>query len=113
MRHKIAGFYHRESNEVLNDVFLRCVPERYDVSVLLEETAFVGHTKRRRDLLGAEACGRHPLHGETLLCGSHHVAKRLENMCDLSKMWLVVYGHVIKSIMCVIVSMESVLRGHF
>ena len=46
MRHKVAGFYHMlsvsvvpsvsveialESNDVLNDIFLRCVFERYDV----------------------------------------------------------------------------------
>ena len=46
------------------------------------------HTKRRRDLLGAEASFRHALHGETLLCGSHHVVRRLENTCDLRDMWL-------------------------
>ena len=55
MRHEIAWFYHVlsvsvvpsvsvesaiESNDVLNDVFLCCVFERYDDSVLLEETAF-------------------------------------------------------------------------
>ena len=27
-------------------------------------------------LLGAQASGRHALHGETLLCGSHHVVRR-------------------------------------
>ena len=58
MRHKTAWFYHvlsvsvvpsvsvesaLESNDVLNDVFLCCVFERYDDSVLLEETAFGGH----------------------------------------------------------------------
>ena len=31
------------------------------------------HTKRRRDFLAAEPSRRHALHGETLLCGSHHV----------------------------------------
>ena len=44
-----------------------------------------------RDLLGAEASGRHALHGETLLCGSHHVVRRLENIGDLREMWLVVH----------------------
>ena len=57
MRHKIAWFYHvlsvsvvpsvsvesaMESHDVLNDVFLCCVFERYDDSVLLEETTFGG-----------------------------------------------------------------------
>ena len=41
------------------------------------------------------------LHRETLLCGSHHVVRRLESTCDLGEMWLVVYGFVIKSVMCV------------
>ena len=40
--------------------------------------------RRLRDLLAAEASRRHALHGETLLCGSHHVVvKRLENTWDL------------------------------
>ena len=41
------------------------------------------------------------LHGETLLCGSHHVVRRRENTCDLREMWLVVYGYAIKSVMWV------------
>ena len=32
-----------ESSDVLNDVFLRCVFQRYDDCVPLEETAFGGH----------------------------------------------------------------------
>ena len=49
---KIVGFYHvwsvsvesaMESNDVLSDMFLRCVLERYDDSVPLEETAVGGH----------------------------------------------------------------------
>ena len=32
--------------------------------------------------------------------------RRLENTCDLRERWLVVYGYVIKSVMCV-----SVLYG--
>ena len=59
------------------------------------------HIQRGRDLLGAEASGRNALHVETLLCGSQHVVRRLENTCDLREMWLVVYGYVIKSVMCV------------
>ena len=55
--------------------------------------------KCHRNLLGAEASGRHALHGETLL--SHHVVRKLENTCDLMEMWLVVYGYVIESVMCV------------
>ena len=44
------------------------------------------HTKRRRDLLAAEASRRHALHGETILCVSHHVVvKRLENTWDLEE----------------------------
>ena len=58
MRHKTEGFYHVlsvsvvpsvsvesaiEANDGLNDVFLRCVFERYDDSVLPEETASGGH----------------------------------------------------------------------
>ena len=58
-------------------------------------------TQRGRDFLGAEASGRHALHGETLLCGSHHVVRKLENTCELREMWLRVYGYVIKSVMCV------------
>ena len=54
--------------------------------------------QRVRDLLVAKASGRHALHGETLVRGSHHVVRRLENTCDLSEMWLVVYGYVIKSV---------------
>ena len=53
---------------------------------------------RGRDLLSTEASGCHALHGETLLCGSHHVVSGLENTCDLKEMWLVVYGYVIKSV---------------
>ena len=97
-----------ESNDVLNDVFLRCSFERYDDSVPLEETApqpalrcRLRHSTGRRDLLGAEASGRHALHGETLLCGSHHVVRRLENTCGSKEMWLVVCEYVIKSVMCV------------
>ena len=42
------------------------------------------HTKRRRDLLAAEASRLHALRGETLLCGSHHVSVRMpENTRDL------------------------------
>ena len=48
-----------------------------------------------RDLLGAKASGRNALHGETFLCRSHHVVRRLENTCDLREMWLVVHGCVI------------------
>ena len=59
--------------------------------------------QRGRDFLGAEALGHHALHGETLLCGSHHVVTRLENTCDLREMWLVVYGYVINLVMCVCV----------
>ena len=59
------------------------------------------HTQRGRDFFGAETSGRHALHGETLFCGSHHVVRRLENAYDLREMWLVVYGYVIKSVMCV------------
>ena len=55
----------------------------------------VHHSSRRRDLLGAEASGRHAL------CRSHNVVERLENTCDFWEMWLVVYGYVIKSVMCV------------
>ena len=55
----------------------------------------VHHSKRPRDLLGAETSGRHAL------CGSHHVVERLENTDDLREMWLVVYGYDIKSVMCV------------
>ena len=58
-------------------------------------------SQRGRDFLGAEASGRDALHGETLLCGSHHVVRRLENTCDLREMWLVMYGYVIKPVMCV------------
>ena len=42
------------------------------------------HTKRRRDLLAAEASRRHGLHGETIVCGSRHVVVRMhENTWDL------------------------------
>ena len=58
-------------------------------------------TKRHHDFLGAAASCRHALHGDTLLCGSQHVLRRLENTCDLRKMWLLVYGYVIKSVTCV------------
>ena len=49
----------------------------------------------------AEASRRHALHGETLLCGSHHVVRRLENTCDLREMRLVLWIRVIESVMCV------------
>ena len=126
MRHKIAWFYHvlsvlwcchsvcgechGVSNDVLNDVFLQLSlrAARCEVSGSLFKKAqptaslsIAAQPKRGRHLLGAEASGRHSLHGETLLCGSHHVVRRLENTCDLRKMWLVVYGYVIKSVMCV------------
>ena len=79
--------------------FLLCVFERHDVKSQdhcskksrLPLRCRLRQEERRRDLLGAEASGRHALHGETL--------KRLENTCDLREMWLVVYGYVIKSVM--------------
>ena len=47
--------------------------------------------------------------------------RRLENTCDLREMWLVVYGYVIKLVMCVSVQcvetccfvMNFFTRGHF
>ena len=44
--------------------------------------------QRSRDFLGAEASGRHALHGETLFCRSHHDVRRLENTCDLRELWV-------------------------
>ena len=64
------------------------------------------HTKRRRALLAAEASGRHALHGETLLCGSHHVVVRmLGNTWVLEGnvacgLWLHRVGHVRQCAMC-------------
>ena len=56
------------------------------------------HTKRRRDLLAAEASRRHALQGETFLCGSHHVVvRRLENTWDLE-------GNVACGVSCALVS---------
>ena len=126
---RTAGFYHVLSVSVVpsvsvesamesNDVFLRCVVERCDVSgQITRETRHtpasaprgrpdvarhhvavraqppqpalrcrLRQAKRRRD--------RHAFHGEPLLCGSHHVVRRLQNTCDLKEKWLVVYGYV-------------------
>ena len=137
---RTAGFYHvlsvsvvpsvsvesaMESNDVLNDVFLRCVVERYDVSgqitretrhtpasaprgrpMLRDATSPSERSLRSQRFVVASgtpsaARDRHAFHGEPLLCGSHHVVRKLQNTCDFGEKWLVVYGYVTKSVMCV------------
>ena len=36
----------------------------------------------------------HALHGEMLLCGTHHVVRMPESTCDLREMRLLVHGLV-------------------
>ena len=126
MRHKIAVFYHvlsvsvvpsvsvesaMESNEVLNDVFLRCVIERHTSS---GDASFEPAVPSIADFLEhlTAACPCSVIHSsrkcpqfcglgrswmlnelsawsrfswrrsEILLCGSHRVVRRLENTCD-------------------------------
>ena len=102
-----------ECRGVWNDVLMTCFfAAMWNLRITVQKSCLpiCRHTKRRRDLLGAEASGRHALHGETLLCGSHHVVRRLENTCDLGEMWLVVCGYVIKSVMCVSVQCVKTCR---
>ena len=98
------------SNDVLNDVFFRCVVERHDV------TSQEDHCSKKAAHRSVVDCGKPSVvaiflapkprvamrsMAKTLLCGSHHVVRRLENTCDLWDMCLVLYGHVMKSVMCV------------
>ena len=109
MRHKIAGFYlvlsvsvvpsvsvesAMESNDASHDVPSHCIFERHTSKShdlcskkppLPPLRCRLRQTQRGRDFLGGEASGRHALHGETLLCGSHHVVTRLEITCDLKE----------------------------
>ena len=118
--HKIAGFYHVLSVSVCcwvlwrksNDVLMKCFcavslsGTKWNLRITVQKSRLplrcrLWQAQRDRVLLGAEASGRHALHGETLPCGSHHVVRRLENICDLRK-WSFFrqVGHVRQCAMC-------------
>ena len=81
MRHKIAGFYHELSVSVVPLVSVKSVMESNDVS--MTRFCAVSSSGTHRSLMITVAVRAQPL------------------QCYLREMWLVVYGYVIKSVMCV------------
>ena len=77
-----------ESNDVLMTCFC-AVSLNGNLRITVQKSRLplrcrLREAQRGRDLLGAEASGRQAINGETLICGSHHVVRRLENTCDVA-----------------------------